>query len=70
MCAEEESEGDVKNVYDETGTFMASGSGYGTKSLYEHQKETKNEYNADDLSGCQLAFCDAWDIKIRGRKKL
>ena len=32
LFAEEDSDGDMKNVYDKTGTFMASGSGYGTKN--------------------------------------
>ncbi|GJW58512.1 hypothetical protein Tco_0105243 [Tanacetum coccineum] len=43
LCAEEDSEGDVENAYDETGTFMASGSGYGAKSLYERRKGTNDD---------------------------
>jgi hypothetical protein len=77
LCAEDDIEGDVENVYDETRTFMASGSGYGTKSLYERRKETKYnnpydddaEYNTHDLYEDQMAFCDAGDSKIHGRKK-
>ena len=38
LCAEEDSKSDVKNVYDEIGTFIASGSGYGTVgSMYSDQ---------------------------------
>nr|GEV60257.1 laccase [Tanacetum cinerariifolium] len=53
----------------QSGTFMASGSGYGTKSLYERWKETKDddlydydpydddvEYNLHNLSEDQLIF--------------
>ena len=75
--ADADSEGEVEHVYDETKTFMASGNGYVAKSLYEHMKETMDddsyddvEYNVHDLSEDQLALCYAWDIKIRGRKKL
>ncbi|GJV89830.1 hypothetical protein Tco_1533768, partial [Tanacetum coccineum] len=32
---EEDIEGEMEHVYDVNGTFMASGSRYGTKSLYE-----------------------------------
>ncbi|GKE75019.1 hypothetical protein Tco_1537060, partial [Tanacetum coccineum] len=76
--AEEDSEGELEHVYDETGTFISfksSGSGYGTKSLYERWNETKDdpydsyndddEYNPCDLTEDQLAFCDAWDTMIR-----
>nr|GEV58606.1 reverse transcriptase, RNA-dependent DNA polymerase [Tanacetum cinerariifolium] len=74
LCAAEDSKGDVENVCDETGTFMASGSGYGTKSLYKHRKEMKHdypydddvEYNSHNLSEEQLVVCDTWDIKIHG----
>ena len=34
VYAEDHSEGDVENVYDETGAFMASGSGYGHARSY------------------------------------
>ena len=75
-CAKKDSEGDVENVKDETGTFMESGSGYGTKSLYECWKEMKDDpydddtkYNVHDLSEDELAFCDALDIKVCSQKK-
>ncbi|GKA30432.1 Myb-like transcription factor ETC1 isoform X1 [Tanacetum coccineum] len=71
-------EGELEHVYDAIGTFISfksSGSGYGTKSLYERWNETKDdpydsyddddEYNACDLTEDQLAFCDAWDTMIR-----
>ncbi|GKD70368.1 hypothetical protein Tco_1324458 [Tanacetum coccineum] len=72
-------------MYDETAQFMASkgtkeGSDIGNKSLYEELKETKigdecdqyddDEYTTHDLNEQQEAFCDAFDIKLRGRRKL
>nr|GEY47148.1 transcription factor CPC-like [Tanacetum cinerariifolium] len=42
--AEEDSEGELEHVYDESGTyisFKSSGSGYGTKSLYERWNELR-----------------------------
>ncbi|GJY14765.1 hypothetical protein Tco_0385187, partial [Tanacetum coccineum] len=55
---------------------MKSGSGFGTKSLYERWKDTldddpydDDECNAYDLSEEQMVFCDALIIKLRGRIK-
>nr|GEV43432.1 hypothetical protein [Tanacetum cinerariifolium] len=70
---EEDSEGEMEHVYDVNGTFMAGGSRYETKSLYERRKESKEddpcdtydddvEYNDHDLSKNQLVVCDACDI--------
>jgi hypothetical protein len=74
------SESDVENVNDKNGNFMASKhskseSGYGNKSLYEGWKETLDnedydEYNTHSISEEQEAFCDALDIKFRGRRKV
>ncbi|GJU00738.1 hypothetical protein Tco_1111076 [Tanacetum coccineum] len=52
-----------------------SGGAVGNKSLYERWKDIldddpyDDEYNAYDLTEEQMAFCDAWDIKLRDRRK-
>ncbi|GJW87088.1 hypothetical protein Tco_0162428 [Tanacetum coccineum] len=81
----EDSESDVEVTYDESAQFMATkgtkeGSGIRNKNLYEQLKETMvddeydpydddYEYNTHDLSEQQVAFCDAFDIKLRGQRK-
>ncbi|GKE04446.1 hypothetical protein Tco_1396464 [Tanacetum coccineum] len=83
--ADEDSESDVEDIYDESGDFMAvkhstigsgSGSGIRNKSLYEHWNDTLDDdpydddyHNAYDLTGLRMAFCDALDIKLHGRIK-
>nr|GEX54246.1 hypothetical protein CTI12_AA572790 [Tanacetum cinerariifolium] len=59
-----------------TSKHLKSGSGFGTKSLYERWKDTldddpydDDECNAHNLSEEQMAFCDALIIKLRGQIK-
>ncbi|GKD14224.1 hypothetical protein Tco_1198631 [Tanacetum coccineum] len=68
----------MEDVYDETGSFMASksggGGGNGNKSLYERWKDDYdyNTYEDDecrDLTKEQLALCDAFDINIFGQAR-
>ncbi|GJV87082.1 RNA-directed DNA polymerase, eukaryota [Tanacetum coccineum] len=70
--ADEESESDLEEVYNETTIFMASKSGGGTgkKSLYKRWKDDydDNPYDDDeceDFTEEQLALCDAFDIRLR-----
>ncbi|GJV85064.1 hypothetical protein Tco_1524962 [Tanacetum coccineum] len=71
---------DVEDIDDETREFKAakhskSRGAVGNKSLYGRWKDTldddpyDDEYNAYDLTEEQMAFCDAWDIKLRDRRK-
>nr|GEW54395.1 hypothetical protein [Tanacetum cinerariifolium] len=77
-----DSESDMEGMYDENAHYgierYKKGSGFRNKSLYEVWKETiddneddpyDDEYNTHGLSQKKEAFCDAWDIKLHGRRK-
>nr|GEV40428.1 retrovirus-related Pol polyprotein from transposon TNT 1-94 [Tanacetum cinerariifolium] len=75
---DEDSDNEVKEVFNKTTGFMASKSGGGikSKSVYERWKEDYdyNPYDDDDddykdLTDEQLAIRDAFDINVRGYKK-
>ncbi|GKD73948.1 hypothetical protein Tco_1332230 [Tanacetum coccineum] len=78
--ANEDSEGEVEEVFDDTAHLMASktmkeGSGIGKKSLYEQWKETMdNDDSCDDdaheeFTEAQMAFCKKFDINLRGQAR-
>ncbi|GKE08099.1 hypothetical protein Tco_1411650, partial [Tanacetum coccineum] len=62
-----------------TGLKMGNNSGYGTNSLLEQCRATKQDddydpydddhYESRDLSENRQAICDDFDIKVRGQKK-
>lgn len=72
---DEDSDNEVKEVFNEASGFMASKSrgGIGRKSLYKCWKDNYdyNPYDDDceDLTDEQLAICDAFDIKVRGHTR-
>ncbi|GJW99870.1 hypothetical protein Tco_0183784 [Tanacetum coccineum] len=76
---DEDSEDEVALVDNDMANFLTKSDGYGTQNLLEQWKDSHDDYEYnpydDDLYERQeypemlQAFCDYFDIKVRGRKK-